>query len=86
MTRILGIILLLVILRLAVKSFSAQLKAVVFGPATPAPKTPPPPRAVVAETLVQCAACGTYIVPNRALKGRGEAVFCSEACRRKGAG
>ena len=86
MTRILGIILLLVILRMAVKSFSAQLKAAVFGPPSTAPKAPPPPRAAVAETLVQCAACGTYVVPGRALKGRGEAVFCSEACRREGAG
>jgi hypothetical protein len=85
MTRILGIILLLVILRLAVKSFSAQFKAAVFGP-TPAPKSPPRPRAAVAETLVRCAACGIYIVPSRALKGRGDEVFCSEGCRKQGAG
>jgi hypothetical protein len=84
MTRIIGILLLLVILRMAFKSFSTNLKAAVFGP-TPSPKAPPPsPRAAVAETLVQCAACGTYIVPARALKGRGEEVFCSEACRTKG--
>jgi hypothetical protein len=85
MTRILGILLLLVILRLAVKSFSNQLKAAVFGP-TPAPKPPPRPRAAVAETLVRCAACGTYIVPSRALKGRGDEVFCSEGCRKQGVG
>jgi hypothetical protein len=85
MTRILGIILLLVVLRLAVKSFGNQLKAAVFGSA-PAPKAPPRPRAVVAETLVRCAACGTYIVPSRALKGRGEEVFCSEGCRKQEAG
>jgi predicted secreted protein len=86
MTRILGILLLLVILRLAVKSFSNQLRTAVFGPATPAPKPPPRPRAVVAETLVRCAACGTYIVPSRAVKGRGDEVFCSEGCRKQGAG
>jgi formylmethanofuran dehydrogenase subunit E len=81
MTRILGIILLLVILRLAVKSFSTQLRAAVFGPPS-VPKTPPP-RAAVAETLVQCAACGTYVAASRALKaGRGDEVFCSEECRR----
>jgi hypothetical protein len=85
MTRILGILLLLVILRLAVKSFSNQLKTAVFGSA-PAPKSPPRPRAAVAETLVRCAACGTYIVPSRALKGKGDEVFCSEGCRKPGAG
>jgi hypothetical protein len=82
MTRILGIILLLVVLRMAFKSFSSQLKAAVFGPPSTASKAPPPPRAVVSQTLVQCTACGTYIVPNRALKGsRGDDLFCSEACR-----
>ena len=44
MTKIIGIILLLVILRLAVKNFSAQLKAAVFGPPS-LPKAPPPPAA-----------------------------------------
>jgi hypothetical protein len=86
MTRIIGIILLLVILRMAFKSFSTSFKAALFGPAAPAPKAPPPPRAAVAETLVRCAACGTYIVSGRALKGRGEEVFCSEVCRKKGRG
>jgi hypothetical protein len=84
MTRFIAIILLLVILRMAFKSFTTSLKAAVFGPPTPAPKPPPPSRAVVAETLVRCAACGTYIVSARALKGRGEDVFCSEACRKTG--
>jgi hypothetical protein len=80
MTRIIGIILLLLILRMAWKSFATQLRAAVFGP----PSVPqPPPRAAVAETLVQCAACGTYVAASRALKaGRGDAVFCSEECRR----
>jgi hypothetical protein len=86
MTRFIAIILLLVILRMAFKSFTTNLKAAVFGPTTPAPKPPPPPRAVVAETLVRCAACGTYIVSARALKGRGDDVFCSEDCRKKGRG
>ncbi|HEY2291633.1 MAG TPA: hypothetical protein VGM86_13115 [Thermoanaerobaculia bacterium] len=81
MTRILGILLLLVILRMAWKSFTIQLRTAVFGPPT-VPKASPP-RAVVAETLVQCAACGTYVAASRAFKGgRGEAVFCSEECRR----
>jgi hypothetical protein len=85
MTRIIGIILLLVVLRMAVKSFSAQLRIAVFGPPA-APKAPPPPRAVVAETLVRCAACGTYVAATRALKGpQGDAVFCSEECRRSAA-
>jgi zinc-finger of the FCS-type, C2-C2 len=82
MTRIIGIILLLIILRMAVKSFTTNLRAAVFGPPTAAPKAPPP-RAAVAETLVQCATCGTYIVASRALKaGRGDEAFCSEECRR----
>jgi predicted secreted protein len=84
LTRIIGIILLLVVLRMAVKSFSASLKAAVFGPPS-VPKAPPPPRAVVAETLVPCAACGTYTVAGRALK-KGNEAFCSEECRRVGAG
>ena len=82
MTRIIGIILLLVVLRMAVKSFSAQLRTAVFGPPAAPKAPPPPPRAAVAETLVQCAACGTYVADRRALKGRGDEVFCSEECRR----
>jgi hypothetical protein len=83
MTKIIGILLLLVILRMAVKSFSAQLKAAVFGP--PSMPKAPPARAVATQTLVACAACGTYIVASRGF-GKGDAVFCSEECRRKGAG
>ena len=82
MTRILGILLLLVVLRMAFKSFTTQLKAAVFGPPA-APKAPPPPRAAVVQTLVQCSACGAYVASTRALKaGRGDEVFCSEECRR----
>ncbi|HEY3568830.1 MAG TPA: PP0621 family protein [Thermoanaerobaculia bacterium] len=82
MTRILGIILLLVVLRMAWKSFTIQLRTAVFGPPT-LPKAPPPPRAAVAETLVQCATCGTYVAARRALPGGGgNEVFCSEECRR----
>jgi hypothetical protein len=80
MTRIIGIVLLLLILRLAVKNFSGQLKAAVFGP----PQPPRPPQ-VAAQTLVRCSACGTYVDSSRALKdpGAGEGmVFCSEECRR----
>ena len=85
MTRLLGILLLLFILRLAVKSFSAQLRAAVGAP--PRAQVPPPPRAVVAETLVACAACGAYLPASRALKragGGGGEVFCSEECRKTG--
>jgi hypothetical protein len=84
MIRILGILLLLVVLRLAVKSFTTQFKTALFGPPV-TPKAPPPPRAAAVETLVPCAACGTYIIASRALEKGGEA-FCSEECRRRGAG
>lgn len=84
MTRIIGILLLLVILRLALKSFTTQLRTAVFGP--PAAPKAPPRRSVVSETLVQCATCSTYVAARRALKGgRGDAVFCSEECRRSAA-
>lgn len=82
MTRFIAIVLLLIILRLAVKSFSGQLKAAVFGP----PQPPRPPQ-VAAQTLVQCSSCGVYVDSSRALKGAGGeegAVFCSEECRRRG--
>jgi hypothetical protein len=84
MTRIIGIILLLIILRMAWKSFTTQLRAAVFGP--PSVPNAPPPRPAVSETLVQCATCGTYVAARRALQaGRGEEVFCSEECRRSAA-
>jgi hypothetical protein len=79
MTRFIAIVLLLIILRLAVKSFSGQLKVAVFGP----PQPPRPPQ-VTAQTLVQCSACGVYVDSSRALKGAGAGegeVFCSEECR-----
>jgi len=81
MSRILLIGLLLIILRLAVKNFTGQLKASVFGP-EPGRPNPRPPQ-VAAETLVQCAKCGTYVAASRALKGAGAEVFCSEECRKK---
>ena len=83
MGRFFAIVLLLIILRLAFKGFSGQLKAAVFGPQTGRPESRP--QRTVTETLVQCARCGTYIAPSRALKGQGggeEGVFCSEECRR----
>jgi len=84
MTRIIGIILLLVVLRMALKSFTSQLRTAVFGP--PSVPKAPLPRAVVAETLVQCATCGIYVAATRALKAaQGDAVFCSEECRRSAA-
>ena len=82
MTRFIAIVLLLIVLRLAVKNFSGQLKAAVFGP----PQPPRPPQ-VTAQTLVQCSSCGIYVDSSRALTGEraGEgAVFCSEECRRRG--
>ena len=78
MSRFIGIVLLLIILRLAVKNFSGQLKAAVFGP----PQPPRPPQ-VAAQALVKCSACGIYVDSSRALKAAGEGeVFCSEECRR----
>ena len=84
MARFILIGLLLVILRLAVKNFTGQLKISVFGQ-EPGRPTPRPPQ-VAAETLVQCARCGTYVAASRALKasGAGAEVFCSEECRRSG--
>jgi len=86
MTRFLLIVLLLVILRLAFKNFTAQLRSSVLGDP---PRTVPPkaPRAVT-ETLVPCAACGAFVPATRTLKGAGGGgeVFCSEECRTRGAG
>ena len=84
MSRFIVIVLLLIILRLAVKNFSSQLKAAVFGP--PEPLRPPKPPQVSAQTLVQCSACGVYVDSSRALKGAGMGegmVFCSEECRQR---
>lgn len=79
MSRFIVILLLLIILRLAVKNFTNQLKAAV------SPPEPPRPPKIAAQTLVQCSKCGVYVDSSRALKGVGEgAVFCSEECRRQG--
>lgn len=88
MTRIILIALLLVILRLAVKNFTRQLKGAVLG--EPGVRPVPRPRTEAVETLVPCAACGAYVPASRSLKsgaGRGDggAVYCSEECRRRGA-
>jgi hypothetical protein len=87
MTRFLLIVLLLVILRLAFKNFTAQLRSAVLG--DPPRQVPPPraPRAAVTETLVPCAACGTFVPANRSLEapGGGGEAFCSEECRTRGA-
>ncbi len=80
MTRFIAIVLLLIVIRLAVKSFSGQLKVAVFGP----PEPPRPPK-IAAQTLVQCSTCGVYVDSTRALQGAGGeegTVFCSEECRR----
>ena len=76
MARILLIALLLVVLRLAVKNFSAQLKGALFGP--PAVSPPPAARAMT-QTLVQCARCGTFVPADRVVKVNGEEV-CSKEC------
>ena len=85
MGRFIAIVLLLIILRLAFKNFTGQLKAAVFGPpqSRPGPQNPK----VASQTLVQCAHCGTYIASTQALKAQGVGageVFCSEGCRRGG--
>ena len=80
MGRLIVLGLLLVILRLAVKNFTGQLKAALSGgEASPRPAAPKQ----VSETLVQCSRCGTYVASSRVLAGDGE-VFCSEECRRQG--
>ncbi len=88
MTRILGILLLLVILRLAVKSFSAQFRISVLGAPPQRRPVAAAPKQGITETLVPCAACGIYVPATRALKapGGGGEVFCSEECRTRGAG
>jgi len=83
MTRFFAVILLLIVLRLALKNLTGQFKISVLGhqPGRPGPQPP----TVASETLVQCARCGTYVAASRALKapGAGNAeVFCSEECRR----
>jgi hypothetical protein len=80
MTRLIVLGLLLAVLWLAVKNFTLQLKAT-LGQSSGRP-APPPPRA---EALVRCARCGTWVTASRALKGRGEEVFCSPECRGTGA-
>jgi len=86
MTRFLLIVLLLVILRLAFKNFTAQLRSAVLGD-PPRQTAPPRPPQAVTETLVPCAACGTFVPAGRTLKGAGGGgeVFCSEECRTPGA-
>lgn len=32
--------------------------------------------------LAKCAQCGTFVPTQRALQGRGDAVYCSAACQR----
>jgi len=59
----------------------------VSGDAGPRPpggrRSTPQPAAV---KMAQCPVCGTYVVPEKAIRGvgRGQALhFCSEECRRK---
>ena len=77
MTRLLGLALLLYILWLAVGNFMQKLKAVTSAGAL---RPEPPARSAAVETLLPCAACGTYVPASRAIEAEG-GVFCSEACR-----
>jgi hypothetical protein len=79
MTRFIVLVLLLVVLWLALKNFTLQLKASLRREL--GPPQAPARRAERSETLVRCARCGTYTAASRALKGAGEEVFCSEECR-----
>ena len=81
MARLFVLGLLLVILRLAVKNFTGQLKSALSGGETAARHTAP---RQVSETLVACSRCGTYVASSRTLPGAaaGER-FCSEGCRRE---
>jgi hypothetical protein len=83
MTRLVVLGLLVVVLWLALKNFTFQLKAT-FRQDLGRPN-PPAPRTERSETLVRCARCGTYAAASRVLKGAGEEVFCSEECRGAGA-
>jgi len=80
MARLFVLGLLLLVLRLAVKSFTGQLKSALSG-SEPATRRAAPRQ--VSETLVPCSRCGTYVASSRALAGarQGE-LFCSEGCRR----
>jgi hypothetical protein len=87
MTRFLAIALLLVILWLAVDNFAQRFKALRDGN-TGRRRSVPRPRPAATQsvdTLVPCAACGTYVPNSRALKsaGGGGEVFCSEECRQR---
>jgi hypothetical protein len=80
MGRLIVLGLLLVVLRLAVKNFTGQLKSVLSDGGAPARPTAP---RQVSETLVPCLRCGTYVASSRALAGAREGeLFCSEDCRR----
>jgi hypothetical protein len=84
MGRVFVLALLLYILWMAVGNFMQRLKAAVSS-GTLQPPRPPAVRAAAApslpETLLPCAACGTFVPASRALVGKGAEVFCSEACR-----
>ena len=81
MTRLIFVGLLIVVLWLAVKNFTLQVKVSVLGQAPGRPA--PPASGAVSETLVRCARCGVYLAASRALKGEGEEeAFCSEECVR----
>jgi hypothetical protein len=80
MTRLVVLGLLIVVLWLAVKSFTSQVNVSAFGQSPGRPVSPPSRAAI--ETLVRCARCGVYVTASRALQGNGEEAFCSEACVR----
>jgi hypothetical protein len=37
-------------------------------------------KVAASQKLAQCARCGTWVPAGRAIAGRGNAVFCSQAC------
>jgi hypothetical protein len=83
--RALLLILLFIFLARAVWRLLEGIVRGAMGPASDAGHRPagaPPPTVKMA----QCAVCGTYVVPAKALTGvsRGQAIYyCSEACRGK---
>ena len=80
MTRWVLLVLLAVLVWQGLERIVAALRSgSLLGPTAPQPGPPPPARPV--ETLVRCAACGTYVPRARAVPGAGAESYCSEPCR-----
>jgi hypothetical protein len=86
MTRLIALALLLLILWLAVGNFMQRLRAVISEGDSPRRPLDRDQRPAAVETLVPCAACGTYVPASRSLAapGGGGGAFCSEECRERG--